>query len=35
MCPEIRGIIKNINEDLWAHVTCINWTQEIFYEDVE
>ena len=33
-CTEQKGIIKKIKngKDLWAHLGCVNWIPEIFYD---
>ncbi len=34
-CPEMKGAIKpisNNNFEIWAHVTCVNWIPEIYYD---
>jgi hypothetical protein len=37
LCPkdELQGIIKKIDEqkNLWAHVECVNWTPEIYFDN--
>jgi len=37
-CPEMKGAIKQIlnnNFEIWAHITCVNWIPEIYYEKEE
>jgi len=34
-CPELKGImkkIKNSKPEIWAHVSCVNWIPEIYYD---
>lgn len=31
-CPDLKGIITQTNIG-WAHITCVNWQNEIFYTD--
>ena len=37
LCPEVQGILKKVSEneksDLWAHIICVNWMPEIWWED--
>ena len=30
-CPELKGIMKNIGDNIWAHVVCVNWIPEIYF----
>lgn len=30
-CPDLKGIITQTNIG-WAHITCVNYTNEIWYE---
>lgn len=31
MCPDLKGIMKPIGNNQWAHVICVNWTPEIWF----
>ena len=32
-CPEVRGVLKQINNNYeWAHVACVNWIPEIWFK---
>jgi len=35
LCDEVTGAMKCINKDqnIWAHVICVNWTPEIEFKD--
>jgi len=37
LCPDIDGAMKKVscdgNTDLWAHLVCVNWMPEMWFED--
>ncbi|CDW90174.1 phd zinc finger-containing protein [Stylonychia lemnae] len=33
LCPDIKGLMKEISKDKWAHVICVNWNPDIYFND--
>jgi hypothetical protein len=33
MCPDLRGAIVDLNTKEWVHHTCVNWHNEIWFEE--
>eukprot|EP01017_Pseudomicrothorax_dubius_P033008 TRINITY_DN4377_c0_g2_i3.p1 TRINITY_DN4377_c0_g2~~TRINITY_DN4377_c0_g2_i3.p1 ORF type:complete len:664 (-),score=70.73 TRINITY_DN4377_c0_g2_i3:91-2082(-) len=32
-CPDIRGIMKLFNKTVWAHISCIQWSPDLYFTD--
>ena len=32
LCPDLTGIMRKVDNQRWAHVDCVNWTPEIWFE---
>ncbi|CDW76823.1 phd zinc finger-containing protein [Stylonychia lemnae] len=35
LCPDIDGVLKQIDNELWAHAICVNWNPDIYFTDAK
>lgn len=33
LCPDIDGVLKQVDENTWAHSICVNWNPDIYFKD--
>lgn len=33
LCPDVDGVLKQLDNELWAHIICVNWNPDIYFID--
>lgn len=33
LCPDVDGMMKQVGNNMWAHIVCVNWNPEIWFID--